>query len=212
MDPIRCGSLALLVVVATVVGCDRDTPRPAEPSQPASTAARPGVGSTQATTSVGPSTGAASTKSGGIDELVSKPLPNGFVLVNDADILDSQGPFVGVIVPEAKGAGFYLDQHGPVQSYWTPTVTEVLELASALREQIYQKNKSIGSRLHEYRFQVVGVKRGSQRLLFVNGFCDAPKGWQQRAIVVDDGGDCYFQLSFDPAAKSITKLTVNGEA
>lgn len=203
VDSIRCGGLALAVVVASVAGCDRDKPRPADPSQPAST---------QATTTVGPSTGAAASKRSGIDQLVSKPLANGFVLVDDADILDSQGPFVGVIVPAAKGAEFYMGEHGPAQSYWTPTVREVLELASALREQIYQKNKSIGSRLQEYRFHVVGLKRGSQRLLFVNAFCEAYEGWQQHALGVEDGGDCYFQLTFDPAAKSITRLTVNGEA
>jgi hypothetical protein len=143
--------------------------------------------------------------------LVATPLGDGFVLVDDADLLDSQPPFVGVIVPEQRARGFYFDDHGRATSYWTPEVAHVLAVAKALRARRWKQHPRIGIRLVEYRYHVVGVEIDGKRLLYVNAFCTPESDWQRKSVVVDDGGDCYFQLSYDPAVKAILKLTVNGE-
>jgi hypothetical protein len=145
-----------------------------------------------------------------IDKLVARPLPNGFTLVDDSKVTLSQPPFVGIIVPETRAAEFAI-MHGRAQSYWTPVPSDVLELARVMREQLQRRNPRVASRLREYRFQVVGEVRGGKRLLFVNGFCSSRADWRERPVLVRDGGDCYFHLSFDPTAGTITEVVVNGE-
>jgi hypothetical protein len=144
------------------------------------------------------------------DQLVARPLPNAFTLVDDSGLLASQPPFVGIIVPETLAREFGL-MHGSAQSYFAPVPSDVLDLARAMREQLPRHNQHIASRFNHYRFQVVGAVRDGKRLLFVNGFCSAPADWQARPVLVKDGGDCYFRLSFDVAAGAIVEFEVNAE-
>ena len=142
---------------------------------------------------------------------MAKPIGDGFVLVDDGVLLDSQAPFVGVIVPEARARGFYWGDHGKTQGYFSPTVEQVLVVAKALRERSWTQYPGIGKRLHVYRYHVVGLVMDGRRVLFLNGFCDARGDWYRKTVSIDDGGDCYFQLSFDPSTNAELKLTVNGE-
>ena len=53
--------------------------------------------------------------------------------------------------------------------------------------------------------------RDGRQVIFANDFCRALGGdWRQAPIIVDDGGDCYFQVEYDPAAGTFARLMVNG--
>ncbi|MBN1610466.1 MAG: hypothetical protein JW940_27805 [Polyangiaceae bacterium] len=145
------------------------------------------------------------------EALVARPLPNGFTRVDDSPLLDSGAPFVGIIVPQTHAAEFAVT-HARAQSYWTPAVSDVLELGRTLRGQLRRHDPDVASRLAEYRFQVVGVVRTGRRLLFVNGFCSQPADWHERPVRVKDGGDCYFRLMFEPSSGAISEFSVNGES
>ncbi len=69
--------------------------------------------------------------------------------------------------------------------------------------------------LSEYRFQFVGLTIEGKQILFANAFCKSHwqrySYWRTNLVLVDDGGNCYFQAVYDPEIKSIMKLMVNGK-
>jgi hypothetical protein len=69
----------------------------------------------------------------------------------------------------------------------------------------------------DYYAQIVGVQRGSERLLYVNGihasmFKDHSDstGWRRHAIYVCDGGEGYFGVLFNPATGRFSDFHFNG--
>ena len=59
------------------------------------------------------------------------------------------------------------------------------------------------------RWIEVGQPDG-KRLVFGNFFCsDVPA---TTPVIVDDGGDCYFNVFFDPTTGAFSKLIINGDA
>jgi hypothetical protein len=45
-----------------------------------------------------------------------------------------------------------------------------------------------------------------------NFFCRPPRAdWRHEPVLVDDGGDCFFQLEYDVDAGRFSNLLVNGE-
>ncbi len=139
---------------------------------------------------------------------VSKPLGDGFVYFNDANVKRSQPPIEAVIVPAAHGARFY-EAHGhTATTYWTPQVKHVFLMNNA-RDRVELKESAISERIIEYRYQVVGIVEG-RRLIFVNAFCRA-KDWMRKPVAVDDGGACYFTFKYEPETGEMLQLSVNGD-
>ncbi len=69
--------------------------------------------------------------------------------------------------------------------------------------------------LSEYRFQFVGLTIEGKQILFSNAFCKSHwkrySYWRPNLVLVDDGGNCYFQAVYDPEIMSIMKLMINGK-
>jgi len=61
-----------------------------------------------------------------------------------------------------------------------------------------------------YTFQF----RDMDEEILINAFCDAQKRSKYRSswVRVYDGGNCYFQLKYDPKKKIFSELWVNGES
>jgi hypothetical protein len=50
-------------------------------------------------------------------------------------------------------------------------------------------------------------------LIYTNFFCvDEFDYWLESMVFVMDGGECFFQVLYDPAADSFSRLRVNGFA
>lgn len=65
--------------------------------------------------------------------------------------------------------------------------------------------------LKEYRRQYVAlVTADGEREVWVNFFCAGIDGWREHAVIVDDGGSCYFQLFINVKSQKANELIPNG--
>jgi len=99
----------------------------------------------------------------------AKPLPNGFLYVNDSLSKLGRAPIEAIVVPAAQGARFYEPPQNRQVTYWTPTLEQVFKLNAALLLVAKQQPK-ISERVIEYRYQILGINEGT-KLIFVNAFC-----------------------------------------
>lgn len=90
--------------------------------------------------------------------------------------------------------------HGKITSDWTPTSSGVIDLEGSLRRYLKHAAPQLEARLAECRRQYTGFYHVGKRLMFVNFACDGPRSseWRCRPVVVDDGGDCFFNLRCEP--------------
>jgi hypothetical protein len=68
--------------------------------------------------------------------------------------------------------------------------------------------------LKKYKRQYIAVinSRGEKEV-WINCFCDtSPKGWKNNLIIVEDGGNCYFNLKINLTTDEYYDLMVNGVA
>jgi hypothetical protein len=126
--------------------------------------------------------------------------------------------FEGVIIPREKAVGFMKAFSGiDEKEAWTPGRNSVLKLEerieSYLKKAAAKRSPDLWSKLAKYRRQYVGVMRSGRKVIFVNFFCDAFNAdWKANPVVVDDGGDCFFNLLYDPGSSAFSDLQINGEA
>lgn len=103
---------------------------------------------------------------------------------------------------------------------WVPTVEEIRTLENQLDTYLPQHRDAfdgsklpIEERLPTYKRQYWGVLRNEKRVIFANFFCDSLHyDWRDQEVVVDDGGDCYFQIQYDVETGTFFDLYVNGSA
>jgi hypothetical protein len=115
---------------------------------------------------------------------------------------------------EEKGFGSWLVEG---DGFWTPSEEDILTLEKALPEFLSQNPTGFFSqppaweRLEEYQRQYVGFMRDGSRLIYGNYFCkNFGIDWRQNIVMVDDGGDCYFQVEYDLDQGIFIMLMVNG--
>lgn len=123
------------------------------------------------------------------------------------------GGVEGVIVPEQDART--LDPQA--QGYWTPTEADVQALEAGLVAFLQASSPQASPGLWEkqatYRRQYVGLLRDGQRLVYASFFCETFGGdWQREVLFVLDGGDCFFQLTYDVERGTYGDLMVNGES
>jgi hypothetical protein len=108
----------------------------------------------------------------------------------------------------------------PLEGFWTPEPSQVQALEATLpaflaeRQAFFRREPPPWQSLAAYKAQYLGVTDRGQRLIYGNFFCDAVEwdDWQQQMVLVDDGGDCFFQVRYNPASGKFISLEVNGEA
>jgi hypothetical protein len=113
----------------------------------------------------------------------------------------------------------------PGQEFWTPTLSEVLELEARLPAYLGSPAATkaaasccpqpvpLAKRAPAYKRQYVGVLDHGRPLIHASFFCEAPAGdWHRTPVIVDDGGDCYFQVDYDVHKRRFESIAVNGGA
>lgn len=124
---------------------------------------------------------------------------------------------MGVIITETDAermvGGLGMDGYA---GYWTPERSQVAALERSIVAHL-AANAPEGSRLRDglegYRAQYFGVLRGDRELILANFFCDDfGRNIETEVVAVDDGGDCYFTVEYDPATDGFSQLMINGEA
>jgi hypothetical protein len=106
---------------------------------------------------------------------------------------------VGVIVAEGDGPLFQA-----ADGFWTPSIDdlEAVEFAIAAAQ----------GELDHLR-QYVGYIEGGQRKIYVNGFKDTfGIDWTSEPVVVEDGGESFFQAIYNVDTGELELFMFNGEA
>jgi hypothetical protein len=125
----------------------------------------------------------------------------------------------GAIVPREMAADFVKSLTGSERGdYWTPAKEDVRKLEEKiefyLRKHPDRRSPALWSKLSEYKRQYAGMVENGRRKILVNFFCNSAriKDWKLHPVVVEDGGDCFFQIKYDVEAGTFSDLYVNGEA
>ena len=85
-------------------------------------------------------------------------------------------------------------------------------LEDALSQYNLLKTKDID--LNKYKLQFVPViNKMGEKEVWVNGLCKQNgENWKHEIILIDDGGNCYFNLKINLSNNKYYDLIVNGEA
>ena len=119
--------------------------------------------------------------------------------------------FEGVVFDAEKKA-FWWELEKTI-SYWTPGTAEIIQAESLIASYLKEHAPAIHLKLKTYKRQYAGVVIDEKRCVFANFFCkDHGREWKKDEIIVEDGGDCYFQITVDLTLKRCFNLHVNGEA
>ncbi|MBE2182233.1 MAG: hypothetical protein IAE89_02295 [Anaerolineae bacterium] len=131
------------------------------------------------------------------------------------------GAFEGVIfvAQNAEQIGLEYAFNEEMTEYWTPTEAQITTLEAGLAPFLQGALSSdptgaeIWQNLGRYRRQYIGIDlSGLPRQIYANFFCIDFEGWQNAFISVDDGGNCFFQLQYDPESGVFSNLRINGQA
>lgn len=106
-----------------------------------------------------------------------------------------------------------------VEGAWTPTGADVAALEAALPDFLRTAQDShlhpdppIWERAPDYYRQYLGMVENGEQVIYANFFCSEHDNWQEQIVFVLDGGDCYFQVKYNPHSGEFYDLMVNGEA
>lgn len=98
---------------------------------------------------------------------------------------------------------------------WIPTKEQIFEaeekIEQYLKDNPNKKSPDLWRKLSKYKRQYVGIVVDGHKRIFCNFFC-SEKPLSPSPYLVDDGGDCYFQIEYDLKDKDCYNLLVNGEA
>jgi hypothetical protein len=83
----------------------------------------------------------------------------------------------------------------------------------AQHQNLFNPSKEpIVERFPTYKRQYWGDDKNGKQVIVLFAMCRPVDGWQERQVLILDGGDCYFMVDYDPATKTFSNLSVNGEA
>lgn len=103
-------------------------------------------------------------------------------------------------------------------AYWRPTADEIAEAESKLAAYLAVAPNpdahDIPSKLDKYGRQYFGAARDGRRVLVIHAFCDTfgADDLTKSLVMVDDGGDCFFEAYYDMDGHHFAGLSVNGYA
>jgi hypothetical protein len=150
-----------------------------------------------------------------LNATASVPTPNIRITTNDFD---------GVIFTAdntENHTGLVFEFNDPIVEYWTPTEEQVLALEAGVADFLDGEipaehyGRDILDRLSYYRRQYFGIgfSEGEQ-LIYASYFCpgDYFDYWLEGNVAVEDGGECFFQVFYDPKTGRYSELQINGMA
>lgn len=75
------------------------------------------------------------------------------------------------------------------------------------------KQKTINSNDYFRQYIVIENNRGEKEV-WINFLCEVGQGdqWKEEVIIVDDGGECYFNIIINLTKKTIIRFIINGRA
>jgi hypothetical protein len=99
------------------------------------------------------------------------------------------------------------------------TVKEVGLIGKLLEAAIGEHNQKIKNNnfsirpLANYKMQFVpAINIKGEKEVWVNCFCEADQNWRNEIVIVEDGGNCFFNLKINLTNKTYSRISVNGYA
>jgi hypothetical protein len=102
-----------------------------------------------------------------------------------------------MIFPKEAARELWAEQFPPPAMFWTPLLDDVLKMERQLPAFLRREGRA--GRLHNEKPAPLWNDGGGA-------------DWQRRPVDVDDGGDCYFQVRYDPKTGRFFALSVNADA
>ena len=118
----------------------------------------------------------------------------------------------GAILPTTNGHYVPYSPDGKITGGWTPTAEQIIKVQPSLLKYIEKSNKIIYNNINNYRCQFFGIIVNEKKRIYCNFFwiTDFYKDWQTKPVIVDDGGNHYFQLEYDVKTGKCLNFSVNG--
>ena len=87
-------------------------------------------------------------------------------------------------------------------------------LAAYLQTIITPHSPDLAEKSATYKRQYIGFVRTNEQLIYANFMCDTfdESSWKTGPLIVDDGGDCFFQVVYNPTSQTFSDLLINGNA
>lgn len=122
--------------------------------------------------------------------------------------------YTGVIFDATVAADFIPWLVNSTDGVWTPTAVEVMALEDGLAAFLQEGAWGhLVERLPDYTRQYAGFVRDDEQFIYANFFCRLEgNAWQETAVIVADGGDCYFQVIYNADTNRFVSVSVNGES
>jgi len=122
-----------------------------------------------------------------------------------------------VLVPLCAPAQGPHHWHFPKGSTWQLSDGVVQEIRATIEHQVRDIAKRAGKELRpwaEYSFQLQGQEQDGRKYVYINALCNRQDESiiDSLIIVVLDGGNCFFNVKYDPIHKVYYDLFINGEA
>ena len=126
----------------------------------------------------------------------------------------------GVIFTAEQAAASLRAIGGNITDTWTPSNAAIAQFEAALPTFLQSAHNDwlrpdppIWERVPEYKRQYLGIVEAGEEIIYANFFCKSlNESWHEQLVTVMDGGDCYFQLKYNPATGEFFDFSVNGEA
>jgi hypothetical protein len=103
--------------------------------------------------------------------------------------------------------------------FWTPKLEQVRALEKLLPQYVrttIPKNRGPIGTISKYKRQYFGITKNRKKQIYVNAFCEQywsqKNDWQSKFVFVLGGGNCYFQILFDPTTNEFTNFVINSES
>ena len=146
----------------------------------------------------------------------ARPEGNGSTEITQTATADQDWVIISKEQAEEMGIGSWLVES---DDFWTPSENDILILEETIAEYLSQNSTQfnrqppVWERLSEYQRQFIGLTRNGSHIINGNYFCNNLSiNWRQDLVIVDDGGDCYFQVEYNVDRGMFIMLMVNGEA
>ncbi|MBZ0293184.1 MAG: hypothetical protein K8L99_11520 [Anaerolineae bacterium] len=140
--------------------------------------------------------------------------------VENAHITTSLYEGVIFTATNTEVAGMGYEFNDPIVEYWTPTGPQIETRESGLIDLLQAEitpdryEYQILDDLAAYKRQYFGITfADGQHLIYTNFFCvDEFDYWLASPVFVMDGGECFFQVLYNPATQTFSDLRINGYA
>jgi len=100
--------------------------------------------------------------------------------------------------------------------YWTPSQEQIdkleKKLPAYLKDQAMSHSKPLKIDLSKYKRQYFGYSLNGKKVIYINAFSHSFDNWKNTLVFVFDGGQSFFQATFDPEANKFVSFSVNGDA